>query len=218
VTPDIRENAKLQRWVRAKAPLGYAINPGDTHLLHLAMQLLYSPVHANPLEVQYYSNVPFLLGDGQAVQYSLRPVPDRRTPIPRQPGENYLRDAMVATLAAGEWAFDLMVQVQTHPHRMPIEDATVKWPERLSPYVPVARLRLPAQRFDSDAQLAFADALRYNPWHSLPEHRPLGSSNRARRRMYGELATLRQRMNAVPHVEPTGAEAFPDALSPEPGR
>jgi len=218
VTPDIRENAKLQRWVRAKAPLGYAINPGDTHLLHLAMQLLYSPVHANPLEVQYYSNVPFLLGDGQAVQYSLRPVPDRRTPIPRQPGENYLRDAMVATLAAGEWAFDLMVQVQTHPHRMPIEDATVKWPERLSPYVPVARLRLPAQRFDSDAQLAFADALRYNPWHSLPEHRPLGSSNRARRRMYGELATLRQRMNAVPHVEPTGAEAFPDAASPEPGR
>ena len=102
-----------------------------------------------------------------------------------------------------------MVQVQTDPHRMPIEDATVKWPERLSPYVPVARLRLPAQRFDSDAQLAFADALRYNPWHSLPEHRPLGNSNRARRRMYAELATLRQRMNAVAHLEPTGAETFP---------
>ena len=210
VTPDIRENAKLQRWVRAKAPLGYAINPGDTHLLHLAMQLLYSPVHANPLEVQYYSNVPFLLGDGQAVQYSLRPVPPTRTRIPVKPGENYLRDAMVATLAAGDWAFDLMVQVQTDPHRMPVEDATVKWPERLSPYVPVARLRLPAQRFDSDEQLAFADALRYNPWHSLPEHRPLGSSNRARRRMYTELAALRQRMNATAHVEPTGAETFPE--------
>jgi hypothetical protein len=209
VTPDIRENAKLQRWVRAKAPLGYAINPGDTHLLHLAMQLLYTPVHANPLEVQYYSNVPFLLGERQAVQYSLRPVPDIRTAIPAQPGENYLRDAMVATLADRDWAFDLMVQVQTDPHRMPIEDATVKWPERLSPYVPVARLRLPAQRFDSDAQLAFADALRYNPWHSLPEHRPLGSSNRARRRMYAALAALRQRMNAVAHVEPTGAETFP---------
>ena len=65
VTPNIRENAKLQRWVRAKAPVGYAINPGDSHLLHLAMQLLYSPMHANPLEVQYYSNVPFLLGAGQ---------------------------------------------------------------------------------------------------------------------------------------------------------
>ena len=89
-----------------------------------------------------------------------------------------------------------MVQVQTDPHLMPIEDATVKWPERLSPYVPVARLRLPAQRFDSDEQLAFADVLRYNPWHSLPEHRPLGNSNRARRRMYAELAA------AAPADEP----------------
>jgi hypothetical protein len=117
---------------------------------------------------------------------------------------------MVRTLARGDWEMDFMVQVQTDPHRMPIEDATVKWPERLSPYVPVARLRLPAQRFDSDAQLAFADVLRYNPWHSLPEHRPLGNSNRARRRMYAELAQLRQSMNAVPHVEPDGSEVFPD--------
>ena len=40
VTPNIRENAKMQRWVRAKAPLVYAIKPGDSHLLHLFMQLL----------------------------------------------------------------------------------------------------------------------------------------------------------------------------------
>jgi hypothetical protein len=91
---------------------------------------------------------------------------------------------------------------------MPIEDATVKWPEKLSPYVTVARLRLPSQRFDCDDQLAFADYLRYNPWHSLPEHRPLGNSNRARRRMYAELAQLRQSMNKVAHVEPTGEERF----------
>jgi len=209
VTPDIVENAKLQRWVRAKAPLAYAINPGNSHLLHLFMQMLYSPMHANPLEVQYYSNVPFLLGEGQAVQYSLQPTPPARTKIPARPKENYLRDAMIGTLAAGEWSFDFMVQVQTDPYRMPIENASVKWPERLSPYIPVARLRLPAQRFDSDQQLAFADVLRYNPWHSLAEHKPLGNSNRARRRMYWELARLRQGMNQVEHVEPTGAEQFP---------
>ncbi len=210
VTPDVRENSRMQRWVRAKAPLGYLLDPPGRHLLHLAMQLLYSPVHANPLEVRYYSNVPFLLGEGRAVQYSLRPRRRPRTRIPAHPGENYLRDAMVRTLADGDWDMDFMVQVQTDPHRMPLEDATVKWPERLSPYVPVATLRLPAQRFDGDAQLAFADVLRYNPWHSLPEHRPLGNSNRARRRMYEELAELRQSMNAVPHVEPDGSEVFPD--------
>ena len=67
VTPNVRENAKLQHWVRAKAPLAYAINPFDSHLLHMFMQLLYSPMQANPLEVQYYSNVPFLLGAGLAL-------------------------------------------------------------------------------------------------------------------------------------------------------
>ena len=116
---------------------------------------------------------------------------------------------MVRSLAAGPTSFDFMVQLQTDSHLMPIEDATVKWPENLSPYVPVARLDLPAQRFTSDAQLAFADALRYNPWHSLPDHKPLGNSNRARKTMYLELARLRQAMNDVQHVEPTGDEQFP---------
>ncbi len=209
VTPNIRENAKLQRWVRAKAPLAYAINPFDPHLLHMFMQLLYSPMHANPLEVQYYSNVPFLLGEGQAVEYSLKPRDRATSRIPSLPAENYLRDAMAMALAAGSRTFDFMVQVQTDSHLMPIEDATVKWPERLSPYIPVARLHLPAQRFTSDEQLAFADVLRYNPWHSLPDHKPLGNSNRARKTMYDELATLRQAMNDVRHVEPTGDERFP---------
>ncbi len=218
VTPDIKENANMQRWVRAKAPLAYVLNPFDSHVLQFLMQLLYSPVQSNPLEVQYYSNVPFLLGEGQAVQYSLQPRGESRTRIPRRPAENYLRDAMVTTLARSDWSFDFMVQVQTDPHRMPIENASVKWPERLSPYVPVAHLTLPAQRFDSDEQLAFADVLRYNPWHSLHEHKPLGNSNRARRTMYDELATLRQAMNAVEHIEPTGDETFEGAMKQRSGK
>src|SRR5262249_842692 len=126
VNPNILENAKLQQWVRAKAPLAYAINPGDSHLTHLFMQMLYSPMHANPLEVQYYSNVPFLLGQDQAVQYSLRPAEPARTKIPARPAENYLRDAMIRTLAAGPRTFYLMVHVQTRPHLLPGEEATRK--------------------------------------------------------------------------------------------
>jgi hypothetical protein len=218
VTPDIHENADLQRWVRAKASLGYVFSLRPTRLIQLFMQLLYSPMHSNPLEVQYYSNVPFLLGEGQAVEYSLRPARPGRSRIPRRPAENYLRDAMVRTLTEGDWDMDFMVQVQTDPHLMPVENASVKWPERLSPYVPVARLHIPAQRFDSDAQLAFADVLRYNPWHSRPEHRPLGNSNRARRTMYLALAELRQRMNGVHHIEPTGDETFGPSPASAPGQ
>lgn len=209
VTPNVTENAKLQKFVREKTSLFYFINPLDSHLLHLIMQALYSPVHTSPLEVRYYSDVPFLLGEGQAVEYSLRPHSSHKGRIPSRPAENYLHDAMVRTLSRRDWSFDFMVQPQTDPHRMPIEDATVKWPEKLSPYVPVAELRIPAQTFDSDAQMGFADVLRYNPWHSLPEHKPLGNQNRARRTMYLELARLRQAMNGVEHVEPTGDEVFP---------
>ena len=209
VTPNIRENAKLQRWVRAKAGIVHFLHPFDSHVLDMVEQAMWSPMHTSPLEVQYYSNVPFLLGEGQAVQYSLKPRRRGRSRIPVRPSENYLREAMVRTLADGDWEFDFMVQVQTDPHLMPVEDASVHWPEDVSPYVTVARLRLPAQRFASDEQLAFADVLRFNPWHSRPEHKPLGNSNRARRRMYWELAQLRQRMNSVEHVEPTATRSSP---------
>ena len=59
------------------------------------------------------------------------------------------------------------------------------------------------QALDAAEQLRLADTLRFNPWHSLPEHRPLGNQNRARRTIYATLADARQRMNAIPHREPT---------------
>jgi hypothetical protein len=70
---------------------------------------------------------------------------------------------------------------------------------------------LPRQVFDSPAQLAFASAFSINPWHALPAHRPLGSQNRARKRIYEELSRFRQAMNATPHVEPMGDEVFPES-------
>jgi hypothetical protein len=117
---------------------------------------------------------------------------------------------MARTLRQQPWSFDFLVQLQSDPRRMPIEDASVQWPERLSPYVPVATLRLPVQRFDSPRQLAFAGNLSYNPWHSLPEHRPLGNQNRTRRWIYEELSKLRQSMNGEARFEPAGDEVFDD--------
>ena len=99
-----------------------------------------------------------------------------------------------------------MVQFQTDPHHMPIEDASVQWPEKLSPSIKLARIKIPAQSFDSPEQLAFARNLSYNPWHTLAEHRPLGNQNRARKQIYLETSKFRQQINAEPHIEPTGEE------------
>ena len=211
VTPDITVNADLQAEILRGTPAFYFFRPRGTHLLDLLMQSWWNQTQANPLEAQYWSCVPYLLGDGQAMMYSIRPRIKTRTRIPRgprRPPDNYLRDAMVATLAGHDVEMDILVQVQTDAHRMPIENAAVRWPARLSPWVPVATLRLPKQKFDSPAQFAFAHNLSYNPWHSIPEHRPLGNQSRARRRMYSELSRLRQAQNQTPHIEPAGDETF----------
>ena len=211
-TPNVVENLKLQRLVAAGTPVLYFLNPFDSHLLDAVMQGLWSQTQTSPLEVPYYSCVAYLLGEGQAIHYCVRPRSNRYRPngrsVPRNPSPNYLREAMARTLARTEVLFDFLVQLQTDPHRMPIEDASVRWPERLSPFVAVATLRLPTQTFDSEAQLAFAGNLSYNSWHSLAAHRPLGNQNRARKRIYLTVSRLRQEMNCQPHVEPTGDEVF----------
>ena len=218
VTPDTRANAQLQHWSLKNAQLFYFLNPRQPHLLDGVMNLLWTKTQSSPLESQYFSCTPYLLGEGQAMQYSFWSRLTTRTAVPRlpmRPPDNYLREAMVATLARQDVEFDIMLQVQTDPFRMPIENSGVMWPTRLSPRVPAAVLRIPKQVFDSAEQLAFARVLSYNPWHCIADHRPLGNLNRARQRRYWELARVRQTMNGVQHYEPTGDEVFPGFNLPQ---
>jgi hypothetical protein len=212
VTPNTKANATLQHWSLKNAPFFYFLNPYDHHVLDGIMQLLWTKTQSSPLEGEYFSCVPYLLGEGQAMQYAVRSRLLSRTPVPRlpfRPPDNYLRDAMVSTLARHDVEFDIVLQVQTDPFLMPIENNAVLWPVSVSPGVPAAILRIPRQTFDSPEQLAFPRVLSFNPWHCIPDHRPLGNQSRARLHMYKELSTLRQTMNAVQHYEPTGDEAFP---------
>ena len=211
VTPDTDANAQLQIESLKNTQIYYFLNFHRPHVLDFIMQGLWIKTQSSPFEAPYFSCVPYLLGEGQAMQYSVWPRSTRRTPIPRlplRPPDDYLRDAMVATLAKADVEFDIRLQMQTDPYLMPIENNAVLWPEKLSPRVPVATLRIPRQKFDSPAQMDFAKLLSYNPWHCIPEHRPLGNQSRARRRMYDTLSRLRHTMNAVPLYEPTGDEVF----------
>ena len=211
VTPDTRANAHLQRWSLLNASIFHFVNFRNPHLLDFIMQGLWIKTQSSPFEAPYFSCVPYLLGKGQAMQYSVWPKSDRKTPIPRlplRPPDDYLRQAMVKALDQGDVELDYRVQLQTDPYLMPIENNAVLWPERLSPRVSVATLRLPKQKFDSPAQIAFGRRLSYNPWHCIPEHRPLGNQSRARKRMYFELSQFRHKMTGVPHYEPAGDETF----------
>jgi hypothetical protein len=211
VTPDTVANAQLQIESLKNAQIFHFVNFHRPHVLDLVMQALWIKTQSSPFEAPYFSCVPYLLGEGQAMQYSVWPKSNKRTRIPNLPGrppDDYLRQAMIASLDAGDVEFDVRLQLQTDPFLMPIENNAVYWPERLSPRVSVATLRIPKQAFASAAQLQFAKRLSYNPWHTIAEHRPLGNQSRARNRMYWTLSEFRHRMNKVPHYEPTGDEVF----------
>ena len=163
----------------------------------------------NPLYTRYWSTVPYRLGDDahkQAVKFSARPCAvHANNKIPSDPGPDYLRQAMAATLAADEACFDFLVQTRRSPS-MKVEDSKTEWKESEAPFIKVATITIPKQTFDSEAQMAFCENLSFTPWHSLPEHRPLGGVNRVRRTVYESISKRRHDLNQAPRKEPAGDE------------
>ncbi len=93
---------------------------------------------------------------------------------------------------------------------MPIEDASVQWPEDLSPYVSVARIvALPQPAWSEARRVAVDDGMAFSPWHSLAAHRPIGSIMRVRKAVYEMAAGFRSEHNAVKVAEPTRLDDLP---------
>ncbi|WP_158811304.1 catalase family protein [Beijerinckia sp. L45] len=160
----------------------------------------------NILGETFFSQVPILYGDYVA-KYSVAPVGVLKTltdaPIDTTDNPNALRNAVSEHFAGngGDWEF--RVQLCTDLATMPIEDATVVWPEDKSPYVVVARLHVEQQPSWSPTEVAaIDDGLSFSPWHGLFAHRPLGSVNRARNTTYASSANFRSTHNGCPIHEP----------------
>jgi hypothetical protein len=145
----------------------------------------------SPLDIRYWSTTPYRFGKDQAVKYSLVPTSAHRTRRQAKPGEHYLSEAMQAHLSRYVATFDFCVQL--HRDDMPIEDAAVRWDERRSPFVKVATLEIPRQKFRTPARQALAEILSFSPGHAKAAHAPLGGLNRARVKIYKALSQFRHR-------------------------
>ena len=165
------------------------------------------------LNTQFYSVSAFKLGPQQNVKYSARPCKEVPAADVNRSDPNFLRKEMVKRLASGTACFDFMVQPQVSGKNMPVEDTTVEWSESDSPFLPVARLDIPSQQFEQNNDLC--EGLAFNPWHSLPEHRPIGVMNRIRKAVYLGVSRYRRQMNGVPMCEPKGWDSI-DPASCEP--
>ena len=159
----------------------------------------------------YYTQVPLLHGPYIA-KLSVAPVSDgllalvgKKVSVGGKP--NGLRDAVTEyfTTHGGEW--ELRVQLCTDVTAMPIEDASVAWPEDRSPYVAVARIAVPPQPAWSAARSkAVDDGMAFSPWHGLAAHRPIGGIMRARKPAYAMSAEFRGKHNGCPMHEPARLE------------
>jgi hypothetical protein len=182
------------------------------HELRAARAIVQEPV-GEVLEERYFSMTPYLLGR-RYIKFGARPV-DCGTGAALAPsaalppaGPDYLRERMIAWMRSKDACFTFAVQPQTDPATMPVEDPTIVWDEAKAPFIDVATIRIPRQRFDSDAQQTFCENLSYTPWHALAEHRPVGGINRIRKVVYEGISVLRHQLNKTPRVEPTGHETF----------
>ncbi len=155
----------------------------------------------NLLNIRYWSMSPYRFAE-TACKYSARPVgPD--SPFTQTDDPNFLRANLVRHLADRDATFDFMVQLRRDPDAMPVEDATIEWDETQAPFVPVARITIPKQTFDSPEQMAFCENLSFSPWHCVDAHRPLGGLNRLRKVVYETISRVRHELNHVPRKEPT---------------
>jgi hypothetical protein len=154
----------------------------------------------NPLGGRYWSMTPYLFG-AVACKFSAQPA-GPPSPFNDTSAPDFLHDNMTRHLAEAGAEFDFMVQLRTRAAAMPIEDPTIEWPEDAAPFVPVARIIIPPQNFDSPEQRACCENLSFTPWHGLEEHRPLGGINRVRRTVYETISRLRHELNGVPRREP----------------
>lgn len=131
-------------------------------------------------------------------------------PLRSDAGDSELRDLVVDFFRSQGAEYELRVQLCTDLERMPVEDASIAWPEDVSPYQPVARISIPPQDAYSPARrVFFDDVLSFNPWHCLAAHRPLGSIMRARIKAYEASSRFRHEMNAQPRREITSILDIP---------
>jgi hypothetical protein len=124
------------------------------------------------------------------------------------------RPALVAELRERPYEFDIQVQLCTDLARMPVEKTTVVWPESLSPYVTVAKLRLPQQDIGGEDNFEKMDKTSMTAWRVTEQHRPLGSIMRSRKEAYRQSSILRHQANNQERREPKNlAEVFGEQVS-----
>jgi len=141
-------------------------------------------------KLSYWSGVPFLFGHNQAIKYALTPCTNNPfQPVTTDPDTLSKELARHLSNDSEMACFDFQIQIldadkltdkegQKHSVQDWIENAAWEWPEQQIPFQTVAKLTL---QKDSLLSKEACEAVRINVnKNTTPDHRGLGSINRAR--------------------------------------
>ncbi len=156
----------------------------------------------HPLDIEYHSMTASALGMHRAVKYCVRPAAPpaaARRSFGRRRSPNHLRESLIRTLdpiTGRTFSLEFCLIV---PERepLPVEDPRIDWRSEGARCIPVATLEIEPQDFGAEERATLAENMVFSPWHTLQEHRPLGSLNRARLEVYRASAELRRAHNGV---------------------
>ena len=163
----------------------------------------------------YYSQAPLRFGDYIA-KISVAPISPGLTRLAQVPlnvnrAPNGLREAVVEFFKENSGVWEVRAQLCADLEKMPIEDASVVWPEELSPYRRVAWISVEPQLAWSERRAsAVDDGMSFSPWHGLAAHRPLGGIMRARKAAYEMGRMFRAEKNRRGIREPCEMVSFED--------
>ncbi len=211
VVPDVKEYAALVRYMGQDNLTGFyfpSLDPGAWRLRELRLSMAILKFPRNLLADRFYSLIPYRLGTANYVKYSAKAAPC--SPGGHLPSSlvGFGRDALRTSLTdqlkrpGARFCYDFMVQFQAPDAYMPVEDATIEWSERQSPFIPVARIEIGPQDVNAAIDNHFCENLSMSPWHSLPEHQPVGGLNRIRRLVYQQISRFRRCKNGFGYGEP----------------
>ena len=177
-------------------------DPRSWQVRHLFIALAtLAPAPASPTQTTYFSVAPYKFGSANA-KFRVAPdpasCPSYNLPPQNHDLPNFLRSALTQQLSTDRVpaCFVLQIQRQDPSKYMPLEDTSIEWRESDAAFETVARVKIPAQDFDTPAQNLACDNQSFNPWFGLEEHRPVGGINRLRKAVYEAVSDYRHSRNA----------------------
>lgn len=182
---------------------------GDEFFTQCELQIPYHQCWSSLMNTASFSFGPY------AAHISLSPISSDQQEyhnklIPSDAGPTFHRDSLQEYYKTHSAKYTLRAQFASDLSKHAVEDASTEWDVKTAPWHDLATLDIPAQETYSDARrLWWEEKIALSPWSGLEAHRPLGSINRLRNRVYAMGRAHRAERNAQEVKFPAEADEMP---------